>query len=149
MHDSQLSEPVSMNTEVIDKHSGTEEMNFHEYYLRTTGQRLPFLPTMPSLTFLSLSGSTTSIPVSSSTHYQWDALYEAWKLGTHLQSWLKTLASLPRERQYIQRMDSNDFVTSISNESWQNIANTTYTFVSKFSEGWCTATLLRNSDSST
>ena len=67
---------ASTSMEVMIQSCGLEDATYLSTLLQSTGAEQQYLPITPSLTCQSSAGDTESSPRSSSTRYQWDALYE-------------------------------------------------------------------------
>ena len=137
--DSKRSGLASMYMEAMELCNGMETTSYLESYQHSTGDEPPSLLITPNSTSPYLNGATEYTPASSSTRYQWDALYEAWKLVIASPSWRKTSGCDLRELPYIALMGSHQFRQRLKENS-QTTAPMTCTCAKKFSLGSLTDT---------
>jgi hypothetical protein len=130
---------ASTSMEVMIQSCGLEDATYLSTLLGSTGAEPQCLPITPSLTCQSSAGDMESTPRSSSTRYQWGALYEAWKWVTPLPNWQWILACLTRDEQFIQQMGLRIYHPTLS-ASWQSIASTTSSCAKPYLKGWSRAT---------
>ena len=97
IRDSKRLEHAYTNLELTTQLNGLEEMDYVNTFLESTGDEPQCLRTTHSSMYPLWSGDTTPIPHSSSTRYQWDALYVAWKLVIPSPNLQMILDSLLRE----------------------------------------------------
>jgi DNA polymerase len=72
---------ASMSTAADNLLNGYEEMTYLNTFLESTGDEPPCLRITHSSTYPYARGGTASAPPLSSTHYQWHALFAAWRLA--------------------------------------------------------------------
>ena len=143
-----LSEPASMNLEATSILNGFEETTYLKSYLESTGDEPPCLHITPNSTSPSSLGGITSDPRLSLTRYQWQELYEAWRLETVLPDVHRHFRSPQRVLLFTPLTDSNQFLGKLR-KNWPTIARMMYICVKKSSSASLRATLLRNYASST
>lgn len=138
------SEPVFMSSELTSALSGIEEvMSFVESYKHTTGDEQQSWHITPNSMFPYSLGGTESDPRSSSTRYQWHALYEAWKLVIPSPGLQQILVFPQKGQPYILPMDWPS-LTLRQKENSLSIVSTTYISANKYSKASRKATLHRN-----
>jgi len=140
---SYLSALVSMSSEAVQSLNGIEEMSFLESYRHTTGDEPQSWHITPNSMFPYSLGGTALDPPSSSTRYQWHALYEAWRLAIPSPGFQRILVFPQKGEPYILPMDWPS-LTLRQNENSLNIASTTYISANKYSLASRKATLHRN-----
>ena len=143
MRDSTRSELASMYTEAMNQLSGYEDETYIHTFSSSTGDEPPSLLITHSSTYPSLDGSTTSTPVLSSTPCQWRELCVALRLATVLPDLQQLLVFPPKGQPYTVPMVWPSW-TQTWNMSLQSIANTTYIYANKSSNGYHEATQRRN-----
>ena len=95
--DSLRLEYAYMSSEPIIQLNGLEEMDYVNTFLESTGDEPQCWRTTHSSMYQLWSGCITPDLPSSSTHYQWHALYVAWKLVIPSPNLQQILDSLLRE----------------------------------------------------
>lgn len=140
---SYLSALVSMSSEAAQSLNGIEEMSFLESYRHTTGDEQQSWHITPNSIFPYSLGDTEYTPHSSSTPYQWHALYEAWKLAIPSPGLQEILVFPQKGQPYTLPMDWPS-LTLRQKENLLSIASTTYISANKYSRASRKATLHRN-----
>ena len=98
-----------MNSEPMIQLNGLEEMDYVNTFLESTGDEPQCLRTTHSSMYPLWSGYTTPILPSSSTRYQWQELYAAWRLAIPSRSWRSTLDFNLKERLSIAQTASHQY----------------------------------------
>ena len=122
---------VSMYTEAEKILDGLAEETYLSSFLESTGAEPQCLRTTHSSMYPLWSGCTTPIHVSSSTRYQWHALYEAWKLAIPSRNSPTILVFPPKGQPYTQQMDSISWIVRLR-PNLLNTANTTSFYVKRY-----------------
>ena len=118
---------ASMNLEVNNLLNGFEETTYLSTYLESTGDEPPCLHITPNSMYPYSHGSTELPQPLSSTRYQWQELYAAWRLATVLPDSLQISGFLKRDVPCTLPMDSVSWMRR-SKVNWQNTASTMWRY---------------------
>jgi len=127
------------------KFNGFEETTYLNSYLESTGDEPPCLHITPNSMYPYSLGGIASDPPLSSTHYQWQELYEAWRLATVLPDSHWNFLSPQKVLLFTPLMDWGGLLPP-SKANLLVIAPMMYTCVKKYSSVSLLDTLLRNYD---
>ena len=117
-----------------------------EYVSRIDWGELHFSRTTHNSMCQYWGGSTAYYPLSSSTPYQWHALYAAWRLAIPSRGWQALLAFPPKGKPYIRLMDYENWM-SRSKKNSPSTASTMCSCANVYFQPFELDTLLQNLDS--
>lgn len=131
-HDSPHSEWDSIYLEATELLDGLEVMSFITSYTNLIGDEQQSWHITPNLTCPYSHGDTASSPRSSSTPYQWQELYAAWKLAIPSQNWLAISDLSLKAKLSIAQTAANQYRRA-SKKNLQLTASTTSTSAKRYS----------------
>ena len=146
MRDSPISEHVSIYMEATDQLNGLEDATYLSTFLGSTGDELHFSRTTHNSMCQYWDGSMAYPPRSSSTPYQWHALYAAWRLAIPSRGWQALLAFPTKGKPYIRLMDYENWMRR-SKKNSPSTASTMCSCANVYFQPFELDTLLQNLDS--